>query len=76
MQRALVKLQMVHRLTHSHNLYAEENATVYRYIVEVILGKQYATTIAPFNHSGNGRGAYIALKAQFAGPVSQDQEQL
>jgi hypothetical protein len=38
------------------------------------MGTQYAATIAPFKRSKDGRGALLALKAQFAGPAHWDRE--
>ena len=35
---------------------------------------QYAAKIAPFKRAGNGKGAYLALKYQFAGRASWYQE--
>ena len=52
-----VKLEMVYRLPHTHNLYAKYNMTVNRNIVEATLGKQYVTMIATLKCAGKGRGA-------------------
>ena len=54
-------MEMVHHLTHTQNIYAEENTTVYIQIVKATLIMIYATTIAPFKSSRNGRGTYLAL---------------
>ena len=74
MEYVSVKLDMVHRLPHSRNLYAEENTAVYRHIVEATLGTQYSATIVPIKCAENLRGAYLSLKYQFAGPACWDQE--
>ena len=67
MEHGSVKLEMVHCLSHTNNIYAEENKTVYRHIVEATLDIQYTATIVPFNLSGNGRGSYLSLKDQLVG---------
>ena len=69
-----VKLEMMHRLPHSHNIYTEDNMTVYRHIFKENLGTQYTTTISTFKRARNGRGAYLALKYQSAVPACWYQE--
>ena len=66
--------EMVARLSHTHPLYRIDNATGYSQLVTATLGTSYASTIAPFKRSKDGRGALVALKAQFAGPAHWDRE--
>ena len=65
---------MVARLSHASPLYRVDNATGYSQLVTATLGTSYASTIAPFKRSRDGRGALLALKAQFAGPAHWDRE--
>ena len=46
---------------------------MYRHIFEPTLGMQRTTTIAPFMHSGNGRGAHLALNSQLMVTARWDQ---
>ena len=57
MEHGSVKLEMVHCLSHTNNIYAEDIMTVYSHIVEANLSIQHSKTIAPFKIYGNGRGA-------------------
>ena len=66
--------EMVMRLSHNHPLFKADNATGYAQLVTATLGTQYASTISPFKRTKNGRGAYRALKAQFAGKAHWDKE--
>ena len=69
-----VSEEMVQRMPHTHPLYRPDNATGYSHLVTATLGTQYASTIAPFKRSKDGRGALFALKAQFAGAAHWDRE--
>ena len=69
MEHGSVKLEVVHRLPHTHNIYAEYNMTVCSHILEVTLGTQYAATISPFKRSRNWRGSYLSPKYQFMRPA-------
>ena len=66
--------EMVARLSHAHPLYRVDNATGFSQLVTATLGTSYASTIAPFKRAKDGRGALVALKAQFAGPAHWDRE--
>ena len=61
-------------MSHTSPLYRVDNATGYSQLVTATLGTNYASTIAPFKRTKNGRGALAALKAQFAGPAFWDKE--
>ena len=65
---------MIHRFAHSHPFYKAYNATVYAQLVIATIWSQYASTIAPFKRSKNGRGNINALKAQFDGSAHWDIE--
>ena len=73
-QHGSVAGEMVARLSHAHPLYRVDNATGYSQLVTATLGTSYASTIAPFKRTRNGRAALLALKAQFAGPAHWDKE--
>ena len=66
--------EMAMRLSHNHPLFKADNATGYAQLVTATLGTQYASTISPFKRTKNGRGAYRALKAQFASKAHWDKE--
>ena len=64
-----VEEDMVQRLPHTRTHYRADNTTGYAHLVTETLGTQYASTLAPYKRAKNGRGANIALEAQFAGPA-------
>ena len=66
--------ELVHRMSHDHALFRPDNATGYAQLVTATLGTQYASTIAPYKRTKNGRAAFIALKAQYSGPAHWDKE--
>ena len=69
-----VSAELIARMSHSHALYRPDNATGYAQLVTATLGTQYASTIAPFKRAKDGRGALLALQAQFAGAAHWDRE--
>ena len=69
-----VAAEMISRMSHAHALYRPDNATGYAQLVTATLGTQYASTITPFKRGKDGRGALMALKAQFAGAAHWDRE--
>ena len=69
-----VSQELVARMSHAHPLFRPDNATGYAQLVTATLGTQYASTIAPFKRTKDGRGALKALKAQFAGKAHWDKE--
>ena len=69
-----VAAEMISRMSHTHALYRPDNATGYAQLVTATLGTQYASTIAPFKRAKDGRGALMALQAQFAGAAHWDRE--
>ena len=73
-EHGLVSEEMVNRMSHAHPLYRPDNATGYAQLVTATLGTQYASTIAPFKRTKDGRAALFALKAQFAGAAHWDRE--
>ena len=65
---------MVKNLPHYHNIYAEDNVTVYRNVFEATMGTQFTATIVKFKRDRNGRGKQLTLKDQSTGPAYWDQE--
>ena len=67
-----VSQEMIQRYSHSRTLYATYNATVYDELDTALRGTKYHATIAPLKRRRDGRGAYLALTAQFFGPALWD----
>ena len=60
--------EMVRRFSHTHALFADDNAKVYDDLELATRGTKYAASIAPFKRTKNGREGFKTLKAQHAGP--------
>ena len=58
---------LIHRSSHARGNFKEDNAEVYFKIEEATRNTTYQDSIAPFKRTLDGRGAYLALKAQYAG---------
>lgn len=69
-----VKHEMIARLSHQHALFKVDNAAVFDDIEEATRGTKFASSIAPFKRTKNGRGALLALKDQHAGKAMWDGE--
>ena len=63
---------LIHRSSHSRGNFKEDNAEVYFKIEEATRNTTYQDSIAPFKRTLNGRGAYLALKTQYAGKDKWD----
>ena len=61
-------------MRHDHALYRPDNATGYAQLVTATLGTQYASTIAPYKQTKNGRAAFMALKVRYSGLAYWDKE--
>ena len=61
-------MDLVARASHTHGLFRDDNAEVYYKIEEATRGTPYADSIKTFQNEKNGRGAFIALSKQYAGP--------
>jgi hypothetical protein len=59
--------ELVARASHDHPLYRDDNSQVYYYLEEATRTTSYAASIKPYQRAKNGRGAWLALKAQYAG---------
>ena len=67
--------EMVHRFSHAHALFAYDNSKVWDDLELATRNTKYSSSIAPFKRAKNGRGAFLALKAQHAGPAVWDAQQ-
>jgi hypothetical protein len=56
--------ELVARALHNHPLYHDNNSQVYYYLEEATRTTRYAASIKPYQQAKNGRGAWLALKAQ------------
>ena len=62
-----VEGELVARASHDHAKFKDDNAAVYYYLEEAMRGTAYAGSIKPFQRRKNGRGAFLAITAQYAG---------
>lgn len=62
-----VKAELIARATHDNTKYSDDNQKLYSFIEEATRTTQYAASIRPYARRKDGRGAYLALKAQYAG---------
>ena len=62
-----VEGELIARASHTHPLFREDNAAVYYYLEEATRGTSYSASIKPFQRRKDGRGAWTALKSQYAG---------
>ena len=62
-----VEGKLVARASHNHPLFCDDNSQVYYHLEEATRTSSYAALIKPYQQAKNGRGAWLALKAQYAG---------
>lgn len=62
-----VEDKLIARASHNHPLYCDDNSQVYYYLEEATRTTSYAASIKPYQRAKNGRGAWLALKSQYAG---------
>ena len=65
---------IVARISHTHPLFKEDNATVYYDLEEATRGTQHAATLKPYQRAKNGRAASNALITQHAGKDKWEKE--
>lgn len=58
---------LVNRASHANGLFPADSAEVYYKLEEATRGTPYADSIKPFQHRKQGREAFLALIAQYAG---------
>ena len=66
-QYGSVDEDLIHRASHTHGLFRDDNASVYFKLEEATRGTSYADTIKPFQRKKDGRAAFTALISQYAG---------
>ena len=59
--------ELIPRVLHWHTLYRADNGSVYHYLEIATRSTTYAASIKPFQHTRNGREAWLALVNQYAG---------
>ena len=62
-----VEEDMIARASHSDGLYDDDNASVFNKLEEATRSTTYASSITPFKKKLDGRAAFLALVAQYAG---------
>jgi hypothetical protein len=62
-----IETELVARASHAHALYRDDNSAVYHKLEEATRTTQYAASIKPFQRNKDGRGAWMALRNQYAG---------
>lgn len=62
-----VKQELIARALHTHAMYREDNETLYYLLEEATRNTAYAASIKPFQRRKDGRGAWFAITAQYAG---------
>ena len=58
---------LINRASHTHGLFPKDNAEVYFKLEEATRSTPYADSIKSFQRGKNGRGAFLAMVAQYAG---------
>ena len=61
--------ELVDRIPHIGPIYKNDNASVYQKIEEAVRGTSVESTIKPFSRRKDGRGAFLALIANYSGDV-------
>ena len=62
-----VTKELIVRASHTHALFDNDNELVYDALEEALRSTQYSATLSTFKRAKNGRGAWIALIAQYVG---------
>ncbi len=62
-----VEGELIYRSSHHTAHYKADNATVFKYIEEATRETRYSASISPFSRKKDGRGAWMALIAQYVG---------
>ena len=62
-----IEQDLITYASHNHPNFTRDNSLVYGKIEEATRGTQQAPTIKPYQRRRNGRGAFMAIVAQYAG---------
>ena len=59
-----IEVELVARASHDHELYKEDNGSVYYHLEEAMCRTIYSASIKPFQHGKDRHGAWLALTSQ------------
>ena len=62
-----IEVELITHASHDHELYKEDNGSVYYHLEEATHGTIYSASIKPFQCGKDGHGAWLALTSQYAG---------
>ena len=62
-----IEVELIACASHDHELYKEDNRSVYYHLEEATCGTIYSASIKPFQRGKDGCGAWLALTSQYAG---------
>ena len=62
-----IEVELVACASHDHELYKEDNGSIYYHLEEATHGTIYSASIKPFQRGKDGRGAWLALTSQYTG---------
>ncbi len=62
-----VEAELIARASHDHPLFRDDNDKLFGLLEEATRSTSYAASIKPFQRAKDGRGAWLALIAQYAG---------
>ena len=62
-----IEVELVAHASHDHELYKEDNWSVYYHLEEATRRTIYSASIKPFQCGKDGHGAWLALTSQYAG---------
>ena len=69
-----VEGELIARLSHTSPIYRDDNAKVFDYLEEATRGTIVAASLMPFRTRKDGRGAFMAVMLQHAGPDKWESE--
>ena len=69
-----VRKDLVEFSSHNHPHYTEDASQLYDILEEVLRNTGYSATMSPFKPDKDGRGAYLAIKAQYASKDKWDND--
>ena len=59
--------ELIARASHTHTRYGDDNKKLYSLLDKATRTTTYAASTQPYARQKDGRGAYLALKAKYAG---------
>jgi hypothetical protein len=70
-QGGSIKGDTIARMSHAHPLFKVDNGAVFELIENTVRGTAITASILPFQREPNGRGAFMAIRAQHAGKFTR-----